>query len=785
MNSLKYIICFLFLFSISNLNSQSKSSELSLKKIMTGKDFIGYWPTDHKWLPSGELIFKWNPDKSNQSKYYVIIDQKPIKLSVNKVSYVPENEMIMHQGKDFYVYSKNGRIFKWKIGEEYPKVLYESNDRIHSIHLVKDTSRIYFTKNNSLCYVATKPPYFKEYISFSNQEKLSTKSKQESFLDNQQSNLFEYHKNTEKSKKIASILKEKQKTWNKNPIKISKGDFQGVYISPNEVSLIYMVSDFPKQKFTQVENYMSNSGWSSSVTARPKVGRPENTNQLFTYNINSDTSLLVDIDKLTGIYDKPSFLEDYANEGFFKKLDSPKKIIFHEPIFNKAGDKAIVEIRSCDNKDRWITILDLASNELEEVDYQHDDAWIGGPGIFGWNSAMGNLGWMNNDNSIWYQSEKTGYSHLYMCSLQSLKKKALTKGNYEVRKAKLSSNGDLFYISLNKNHPGNRSFYQLNWKKNELVPLLEKDGNYDVKVSIDEKNIAFLYSTSNQPWELYICENSPNKNLNKLTSSQTKEFSSYSWKKPDIINFKGQDSVDLYARLYKPNPEISNGAGVVFVHGAGYLQNAHNFWSGYYREYMFHNLLTEKGYTVLDIDYRASDGYGRDFRTAIYRHMGGWDLKDQLSGRSFMVNELGLDSSRIGIYGGSYGGFITLMALLTEPGKFKCGAALRSVTDWAHYNHGYTSNILNTPAEDSLAYIRSSPIHFAEGLSDPLLMLHGVIDDNVQFQDVVRLSQRFIELEKDNWELAIFPVESHGFKAASSWFDEYKRILKLFNENLR
>ena len=150
-----------------------------------------------------------------------------------------------------------------------------------------------------------------------------------------------------------------------------------------------------------------------------------------------------------------------------------------------------------------------------------------------------------------------------------------------------------------------------------------------------------------------------------------------------------------------------------------------------------------------------------------------------------MINELGIDKDRIGIYGGSYGGFITLMALLTEPGKFKCGAALRSVTDWAHYNHEYTSNILNTPTSDSIAYMRSSPIYFADNLEDKLLMLHGIKDDNVQFQDVVRLSQRFIELGKDNWELAIFPLEPHSFKESSSWIDEYKRILKLFEDNLR
>ena len=126
--------------------------------------------------------------------------------------------------------------------------------------------------------------------------------------------------------------------------------------------------------------------------------------------------------------------------------------------------------------------------------------------------------------------------------------------------------------------------------------------------------------------------------------------------------------------------------------------------------------------------------------------------------------ELDIESERVFVYGGSYGGFITLMALFTEPEHFGGGAALRSVTDWAHYNHGYTSNILNTPAEDSLAYALSSPINFAEGYEgDPLLIAHGMVDVNVQFQDVARLAQRLIELGKEGWEMAVYPVEDHGF----------------------
>jgi dipeptidyl aminopeptidase/acylaminoacyl peptidase len=302
--------------------------------------------------------------------------------------------------------------------------------------------------------------------------------------------------------------------------------------------------------------------------------------------------------------------------------------------------------------------------------------------------------------------------------------------------------------------------------------------------------MAYRYSASNTPWELYIQETLPTGQAGKagakpqlITASLTDEFKSYAWRAPEVTTFKARDGADVYARLYKPaNP---NGAAVMFVHGAGYLQNAHKWWSSYFREYMFHNLLADKGYTVLDIDYRASAGYGRDWRTGIYRFMGGKDLTDNVDGAKWLASNYKIDPKRIGIYGGSYGGFITLMAMFTTPDVFAAGAALRPVTDWAHYNHPYTANILNVPSADSIAYAKSSPIYYAEGLKGHLLICHGMIDVNVHFQDAVRLQQRLIELGKDNWELAAYPLEDHGFVEPSSWTDEYKRILKLFEENLK
>jgi dipeptidyl aminopeptidase/acylaminoacyl peptidase len=137
------------------------------------------------------------------------------------------------------------------------------------------------------------------------------------------------------------------------------------------------------------------------------------------------------------------------------------------------------------------------------------------------------------------------------------------------------------------------------------------------------------------------------------------------------------------------------------------------------------------------------------------------------------------------VYGGSYGGFITLMAMFTSPKTFAAGAALRPVTDWAHYNHSYTSNILNEPQSDPEAYRRSSPIYFADRLEGALLILHGMVDVNVHFQDSVRLVQRLIELRKENWEFQAYPVEDHAFEQETSWADEYKRVLKLFDLHLR
>ncbi len=398
---------------------------------------------------------------------------------------------------------------------------------------------------------------------------------------------------------------------------------------------------------------------------------------------------------------------------------------------------------------------------------------------------MGDMGWMPNGKQIWFQSEESGYSHLYVLDVSSGDKKQLTSGKYEVYEPTLSRDGKTWYFHANKEHPGERHFYRMPASGGKIEQLTSMEGRNDVTLSPDEKSLAVLHSFANRPPELYLQANKAGAKAEKLSQSLTEEWQQYPWRTPEFIHFTAEDGTEVPARLYRPKGGSEGKPAVIFVHGAGYLQNVHEWWSEYFREYMFHNFLADHGYTVLDIDYRGSAGYGRDWRTAIYRHMGGKDLSDQVDGAHYLVESQGVDAGKIGIYGGSYGGFITLMAMFTEPDVFEAGAALRSVTDWAHYNHPYTSNILNEPYTDSLAYVRSSPIYHAEGLKGHLLIAHGMIDTNVHFQDVVRLSQRLIELGKEDWELAVYPLESHGFVEPSSWTDEYRRILELFERTLK
>lgn len=786
------ITTLLVLLGLSTSVFSQRLERLSVEKIMRDPIWIGTSPSSHFWSHDGsKLYFLWNPEKNaDDSTYYISLkERKPVKASLaEKQSLISTGSATYNKQRTAYTYSKDGDIFFVQVKPARSKRVTQTVDFESNPQFSFNEQRIVYNRNGSLYSWDIGSG---ETVQLTNavtsggrgdrQERESANA-QEEWLRHDQLEYFQVLRERKARREEAESYSKNARPKTLRSIPAEGRSLQSLNISPDGRFITYrLFKPATGNKNTIVPNYVTESGFTTDIPGRTKVGSLQGSSEFFVYDREMDTILRIGMDSIPGIRDLPDYLADYPKKlEERKKKDANRAVSVSFTSWSPDGTRLLMDIRSEDNKDRWLMLLDPTTGNYKTVDRQRDEAWIAGPGI-----GFGRLGWID-ENTLWFQSEATGYSHLYLYDVSSGTKRALTEGKYEVQQAQLSKSKKYFYITTNEVHPGEQHFYRLAIADGRKERLTTMTGANQVSLSPDEKTLAILHSYSNKPWELYLQENKPGGKIEQIThQAMSEEFSSYPWRDPEVITFAARDGETVYARLYKPaNPHPSKPA-VVFVHGAGYLQNAHKWWSTYFREYMFNNLLAENGYYVLDIDYRGSAGYGRNWRTGIYRHMGGKDLTDQVDGVRWLQLTYGINPSNVGIYGGSYGGFITLMAMFTEPDVFAAGAGLRSVTDWSNYNHGYTSNILNEPHNDSIAYRRSSPLYFAEGLKGHLLMLHGMIDVNVHFQDIVELSQRLIELGKDNWELAVYPLEDHGFVEPSSWTDEYKRIFKLFERVLK
>lgn len=780
MKKLVLILC----CGIASWQVSAQKPTLTIDKIMQDPTkWIGSSPSGIQWAPnSSQVYFRWNPERNTSDSLYQYLlgEGKPQKVSLaEQLRMIPENRSSNTDGS-LEVFAKMGDLYLYFPQTNRVKQLTQTSEIEQDPFFSADGQSILFTKSQNIFRYDLQDQLWQQITDFQSGAAQREKKKptNERWLEADQLGMMEVLADRKGKKEATEAYRKLLMPKGPKKIYFDGKRLQSARVSPTGKFVAYSLVEMPKDaQNTIVPNYVTNSGYTEDIPARTKVGSPLPIYTSFVYDIARDTVWSVSTKDLPGLFDKPSFLKDYGDTS--RTYTKPRAIQITDFRWSPLGTFLIAQIRSQDNKDRWIVSIEPSTGKTTCLDRQHDEAWIGGPGI-GWG---GTLDWLD-EQTVYFQSEESGYSHLYRYDMVSRVKKALTAGSFEVQSVQLSKDKKSFFITTNEVHPGQKHVYRLNIEGGKREILTSGQGANEVTFSPDEKWMAIRYSETNKPWELFIAPVANPAQRQQITQSLTPEFQAYPWRAAQVVTFQASDGKPVYARIYEPTSKTKNKKAVIFVHGAGYLQNAHFWWSQYFREYMFHNLLVDQGYTVLDIDYRASAGYGRDWRTGIYRHMGGKDLSDHVDGAAYLVSKKGIDPGKIGIYGGSYGGFITLMGLFTTPNVFKAGAALRPVTDWAAYNHGYTANILNEPQTDSLAYRKSSPIYFVNGLKNHLLICHGVVDVNVHFQDVVRLQQRLIEARKDNWEMAGYPVEDHGFVEPSSWADEYKRIFKLFEEKL-
>jgi len=756
------------------------SFELSVANIMRGPEHVGEPPTAIRWTDDGRWIyFLWKPGgrpwHEERALYRVPArGGAPERLSdeaADSVGPLLAQGEISPDGR-WRVVTYDGDLFLIDRRSLNVRRLTDTRERESSPVFSGDGRSVFFVQGDNLFRLDLSDGTLRQLTDVRKGQPRREREPegQRAFLEAQQRELFEHIAREAEARERREARQKARESARPKPIHIASDEnVMGIAVEPaGRYAILRVGKPARDARQTLVPDWVTPSGYTEPLNVRAKVGDVQSEARLALVTLATGDAVWLDL--------IPAEVRADSTRKYRDKLAAVNFL-----GWNRDGSRGLIVAVSYDHKDRWIYVLDAATGALTLVDSDHDDAWIGGP------CGTGCIGWVPDGRTIWFTSERDGYNHLYTVRADGSGLRQLTRGEWEVTSVDVSPDEKRFILHTTEGSPFEQHVYHMNFDGSGRVRITTEPGQHQATPAPDASRLAVVHSYSNRPPELFIMDNKPGARMRRITTSPTEEWRSFPWIDPEIIRFPARDGAMVPARIYRPRDlgARPNGAAVIFVHGAGYLHNVHKGWSTYYREYMFHHLLAARGYTVLDIDYRGSAGYGRDWRTAIYRHMGGKDLTDQIDGARWLVENEGIESfERIGIYGGSYGGFITLMALFTAPESFGAGAALRAVTDWAHYNHWYTSRILNLPQDDEEAYRRSSPIYFAEGLEDPLLIAHGMVDTNVHFSDVVRLAQRLIELGKTDWEMAVYPVEDHGFVEPSSWTDEYRRILELFERHI-
>ena len=550
----------------------------------------------------------------------------------------------------------------------------------------------------------------------------------------------------------------------------------GVEASNDGARVAYVVSDTSKQRALVVADYTG-----EFVTA-PTVRRGWTEQRIQVGDTNGQPERTVVI-----------------------KLPAPEGVSYIRSLdWTPDNASLVVDRIDRDTKRRQIFLASATDGASVLIDEETDPKWVAQLSRIVEISPKG--------DQLLFASERDGFNHLYLVPVRpgdavagtknaaapsaarASSVRQLTRGSWEVSWAKWHSDGERIIYSSTEDSTAERQFYVLDVRDGKRTRLATDKGmNTDPQLSKDGDTILYEHSEWNVPNDLYalrLCAGCRATPL-RLTDTVPARFKQITWARPQFIDYKAKDGKTVRARLYLPAQfdKSRKYPAVIFVHGAGYLQNVINGWNNYYREQMFNHILTERGYVVLDVDYRGSAGYGRDWRTDVYDFLGGLDFQDHLDGIDYIVKNYRVDPARIGMYGGSYGGFMAEMAAMRAPDRIACAAALRPVADWKNYYASspvYTTERLGFPDKNKEAYRRSSPITYANELRRPLLILHGMVDDNVHFQDSVQLVQKLIELGKtDYFDVMFYPKESHAFTRPESWTDEYERILRFFDRHLK
>ena len=445
-----------------------------------------------------------------------------------------------------------------------------------------------------------------------------------------------------------------------------------------------------------------------------------------------------------------------------------------------------------DQTTREILVVRVTNGQEQVLHRDVDDKW--------WSLNYLGADPLPSPDGRWtaFLSDREGWNHVYLVSSEGGEVIQLTEGSHEFTDLAWSPDGRRLAFSLNDvENPGVRHLAVAVLGDDptaaDVTMLTSGRGtNTAPSWSPDGNRIVFQHTDPQSSADLFVIDASPNAEPRRLTDSMPAGLDRSALVEPELVRYPAEDGSEVPAYLFVP-PGLDRShqhPAVVWIHGDGINQN-YDGWHiqrNYAVYYSFHQYLAQQGYVVLSVDYRGSIGYGKQWRQGHFRDLGGKDYLDVAAGMDYLETLGYVDTDRVGVWGLSYGGFMTLQALTVTPDLFRCGINVAGVADWKtwHKDPGgpWIQGRMGTPAENVEVYQRTASIEFIDRIERPLLVLHGTADVNVPFTESVRLVDVLTKLGKD-YEFVMYPGEFHYFHRAHILRDAWKRVERFFDVHLR
>jgi dipeptidyl-peptidase-4 len=395
-----------------------------------------------------------------------------------------------------------------------------------------------------------------------------------------------------------------------------------------------------------------------------------------------------------------------------------------------------------------------------------------------------NISFLKNKNAFVYTSEKDGHNHIYLHDIDQNKSTQLTQGNWEVTDIKGvdETSQTLHYISTEKS-PLERQLYSLNMSNLQSTCTTPESGWHDITFSQNYKYFLDKYSKINQAPTYTLVSSSNSKRMLKNNAALMTKMSEYDLSKLELITVPNEAGEQLNAWIIKPSSftTAKKYPLLMFQYSGPGSQQVMNQFSG--RDFWWYQMLAQKGYIIVCVDGTGTGFRGEEFKKKTYLQLGKYESDDQIAAAKYFAKQPYIDTSRIGIWGWSFGGYMSSICLLKGADVFKTAIAVAPVTNWRYYDNIYTERYMRTPQENAKGYDDNSPVNMVDKLKGNYLLIHGTADDNVHYQNAIEMQKALINANKD-FDSEAYPNKNHGISGGVTRLQLYRKLTNFILEKL-